>query len=139
MANGVLTRRITRMSDDNALTQTALREQPLDDLVGEIFRRLLTRDPSETERVLFSGLLSDGYDRRRIAGAASSPTKPDLRRGTVSWSNHLNPEANVIKTELEAAVREGDPPTARLESNWRERLEDMTWALINSPEFVFLP
>ena len=51
----------------------------------------------------------------------------------------LTPEANVIKTELEAAVREGEPPTPRLVADWRERLEDMLWVLINSPEFVFLP
>jgi hypothetical protein len=36
-------------------------------------------------------------------------------------------------------AREGDPPTTRLEADWRERMEDMVWALVNSPEFVFIP
>ena len=65
-----------------------------------------------------------------------------MRRVThhaVSWSNHLNPEATRIKLEMEAEARAGDPPTRRLEPAWRERVEDMIWALANSPEFVFVP
>ena len=55
----------------------------------------------------------------------------------VSWSNHLTEEANQIKIELEAAARRGDPPTASLRAEWRERLEDVLWALLNSPEMIF--
>ena len=57
----------------------------------------------------------------------------------VSWSNHLSEEANRIKIELEKRAREGDPPTVALQANWRERMEDMLWALMNSPEFIFIP
>ena len=57
----------------------------------------------------------------------------------VSWSNHLSEEANRIKIELEKRAREGDPPTVALQADWRERMEDMLWALMNSPEFVFIP
>jgi hypothetical protein len=139
MANGVLSRRITRLSDDHALTELALRDQPLEDLVVQVYQRLLTRTPTASEREVFCKLLAEGYDDRICPDVASTPRKQDPRRGTVSWSNHLNPQANVIKSELEAVVREGDPPTVRLERDWRERLEDMTWTLINSPEFMFLP
>ncbi|HJO54533.1 MAG TPA: hypothetical protein QF373_08520, partial [Verrucomicrobiota bacterium] len=57
----------------------------------------------------------------------------------VSWSNHLSAEANRIKIELEKRAREGDPPTVSLQTDWRERMEDMLWALMNSPEFIFIP
>jgi len=57
----------------------------------------------------------------------------------VSWSNHLNPEATRIKQELEKEVRVGDIPTERLRPEWRERMEDVLWALVNTPEFVFVP
>ncbi len=36
-------------------------------------------------------------------------------------------------------LREGDPPTRRLREDWRRRMEDALWALVNSPEFVFVP
>jgi len=36
-------------------------------------------------------------------------------------------------------VLRGDPPTPRLQADWRERLEDMIWTLVNSPEIVFVP
>jgi hypothetical protein len=51
----------------------------------------------------------------------------------------LSPEATRIKLELERAARAGDPPTTRLTAPWRERMEDMLWSLVNSPEFTFVP
>ena len=125
------------LSDDNSFTQLALEDQPLEKLVSRIYLRLLAREPNDAERKTFVDLLSTGYDQRRVD--APLVTRERLPRGLVSWSNHLAPEANVIKTELEKAVRQGDPATRRLQADWRERMEDMLWALLNSPEFVHLP
>ena len=36
-------------------------------------------------------------------------------------------------------AKAGDPATPRLRAEWRERLEDGLWALMLSPEFVYLP
>ncbi len=136
MANGTLTARIVRLSDDSAFTRLALIEQPLDELVRQVYLRLLSRLPSDAERSAWCDVLEAGYDDRRID--APLVTAEPVRQ-LVSWSNHLAPEASEFKAALEKRVREGDPPTRRLQSDWRERLEDLLWVLVNSPEFVFLP
>jgi hypothetical protein len=138
LANGVLGRRPTRLSDDSAFTAMALEEQPVERLVERVFLRVLSRPAKAEERSEFVQLLQPGYAQRRVEAPASD-SRPNVMREMVGWSNHLHPEANVLKLELEKAVRAGDPPTTRLAPDWRERMEDMVWTLINSPEFLFLP
>lgn len=139
LANGLIGRRISRLSDDSAFTQQALRKQPLEELVEGVYLRMLSRSPSSEEQKLFVALLADGYEDR----LRDSPDKPQTRDFSldyqVSWSNHLSSRANEIKVELQRIVEKGDPPTSRLEADWRERLEDMLWTVMNSPEFVFVP
>ncbi len=139
LANGLVARRVACLSDDSALTELALKNQSLDRLLDQVYSRVLTRPPTDDERRLFVEFLEPGFNSRRVQPVPPLVKRPRLRRNMVSWSNHLDPEASVIKIELEAAVRRGDPPTARLTADWRERMEDMIWTLINSPEFVFLP
>ena len=82
---------------------------------------------------------------RRIAAAPERGTPPPAEKPErrpepyVSWSNHLDSEANLVRQRQEAAARAGDPPTARLDPGWRDRMEDVLWALLTSPEFVYRP
>jgi hypothetical protein len=48
----------------------------------------------------------------------------------------MKSEANSLRLEEEAAARRGDPPTTRLDPAWRERFEDVLWALLNAPEWT---
>jgi hypothetical protein len=137
LANGVVGNRVTRLSDDSALTSLALRDGSAAELVRAVYLQILSRLPSGREEQLFTELLRDGYADRRVVGAA--PVRRKSVASSVSWANHLSPEATTIKLELERAARAGDPPTARLRPDWRERLEDMVWALVNTPEFAFVP
>jgi len=140
LANGLLNNgRITRLSEDHALTALALEDQPLTALIERTFLRVLTRPPTAQEATRFTALLEPGYAGRRLPPSGSQAHKLAGPPRAVSWANHLNPEATRIKQELERAARAGDPPTDRLASDWRERMEDMVWALVNSPEFVFVP
>jgi hypothetical protein len=139
LANGQLANgRITRLSDDNAITRLCLEEKRLPELVRQVFLRILSRPPSEEEARMFRGYLQAGFAERETEPSAAAYKKPAIARA-VSWSNHLNPEATRIKQELEREARLGDTPTERLRPEWREKMEDMVWTLINTPEFVFLP
>jgi hypothetical protein len=139
VANGILGARITRLSDDSALTALALRDQPLDDLITQLFQRMLSRSPSAKERAAFTAALRDGYGDRLLAVPTGElPKKPRVTKFAM-WSNHLHPDSTPVVYERERVVRAGDPPTPRLAADWRERMEDAVWALMLTPEFTFVP
>ncbi|MCC9607221.1 DUF1553 domain-containing protein [Blastopirellula sp. JC732] len=137
LANGELGERFTRLSDDNVFTKMALEDVTLDELTRRLFLRVLTREPDAEELAIFRELLSPGFQERRVD--APIVKRDPLPRGLVAWTNHLNPRANEIVVELEHVVRKGDLPTQRLTPEWRTRMEDALWALLNTPEFVFVP
>ena len=140
LANGLLGNgRITRLSDDSAITALCLENKPLPELVRAVFLRVLSRPPGDNEAKWFVTHLQDGFADRRLRPTGSLAGKASAPLRAVSWANHLNPEATKIKQEQERAARAGDPPTDRLRTAWRERMEDMVWSLVNSPEFVFVP
>jgi hypothetical protein len=48
----------------------------------------------------------------------------------------MRPQANLARLEEAAAARRGDPATTRLDPDWRQRFEDLLWAMLNEPEAV---
>ncbi|MCB1079285.1 MAG: DUF1553 domain-containing protein, partial [Verrucomicrobiae bacterium] len=140
IANGSLGRWVTTLSESSAMTALALQpDLTQDELVEQVFLRLLTRKPTDEERIEYAELLSEGFADRILP---EDKRPPAIRREPlkhVSWSNHLSAEANSIKIEMEKRAREGDPPTVALRTDWRERMEDMVWAVMNSPEFLYMP
>ena len=83
--------------------------------------------------------MQKGYEDRVVVDAPIPEDHGGARRTAVSWANHLSAESTRIKLQLEEAARWGERPTQRLREDWRKRAEDMIWALINSPEYVFVP
>ena len=139
LSNGILSIWLTRLSSEHGITEECLEERPVEDLLDTVFLRLLTRRPTETERDRFLPLLREGYAERIIPVAERNPTPWPKKIPAVSWSNHLSPEANFFVIEEEKRAREGDPPSNALSPAWRERMEDALWAVINSPEILFIP
>jgi hypothetical protein len=137
LANGALGGRIGRLSEESAFTALALKDQPVRDLVSDVFVRVLSRLPATDEVETFAALLEPGYETRRT-GVPPAPPKRRITKA-VSWANHLNPEATNVVLAIEKEVQGGDIPTARLMPEWREQMEDMIWALLISPEFIHLP
>lgn len=139
LANGTLGIWLTRLTDDSRLTQLMMQQQSIEELTEKIYLQLLTRKPTEIERKDFAELLSRGFaDRVVPENEVGTPHEPRRFR-YVSWSNHLNSEANVIKMQMQEFVRQGPPPTRYLRPEWRERAEDAVWSLLNSPEMILIP
>ena len=139
LANGVMSVWLTRLSDRHQMTQLAVQDQPVEKLVERMFLRLLTRLPTQQERNRFVQILSDGYQTRVIPEAERAPPAvvPRVRQKYVSWSNHVDGPANALALEREAAARKGDSPTSQLRDEWRLRMEDALWALLNTPEMIY--
>jgi hypothetical protein len=139
LSNGTMGVWLTRLSDEHGVTRLALREQPLPDFLDALFLQLLTRRPTAAERATYTAYLAPGYDTRVRPARLVDRRAPRRPEPYVSWSNHLAPEATVERKKQEAAARRGDPPTDRLDPDWRGRLEDVLWSLVNSSEFIFAP
>ncbi len=138
LQNGPVGLWLTRLSDEHATTQLALSAKSVDELLDELFLKVLTRKPTAKERAAYGDYLRTGFDARVKTPLPKTASKR-IPEPYVSWSNHLNPDATTIKIRQEEAARKGDPPTERLDSEWRSRLEDVLWAVLNSSEFVFTP
>ncbi len=138
LSNGTMGTWVTRLSDDHGVTAMALEAKSPDALTDALFLRLLSRRPTAAEKTKYSAYLSEGF-----AGRIQLLEKVYANKGTrrpdyyVSWSNHLNDMATTVRMQEEAAARKGDPATDRLTSVWRRRAEDVVWALVNSPEFLY--
>ena len=140
LANGDLGNgRIARLTDDCAVTELCVQDQPLPALVEALFVRVLSRPPTAAERAKFTSYLEAGFKDRVVACGPRKSRKDFDPAQLLSWTNHLNSKASELKYAVEDKARQGDEPTPRLKQDWRERAEDVLWALVNSPEFVFVP
>jgi hypothetical protein len=140
LANGdVGNGRIARLTDDCAVTDLCVANQPLPALVDAVFARVLSRPPTAAERAKFVSYLQAGYAERVVDCGPRKSRKDFDPTQLLSWTNHLNAKASEIKYAVEEKARLGDEPTPRLKRDWRERMEDVLWAMVNSPEFVFVP
>ena len=140
LANGATGTRATRLSDDSYFTKLSLEDRPLEEMVDDTFWRVLTRAPSESEKTMVVDYLEPYFAGRVLPpvekASDGAEKKTDAR---VSWANHFDPESNLIRMQEEVRVQMGDPPTDRLKPDYRERFEDVLWALVNSPEFSVIP
>lgn len=138
ISNGTVGIWLTRLSDDHGVTELALGKQSVEQLVDKLYLKLLTRLPTKEEREMHVKHLKAGYETRFANGKAPAPNTR-TREKYVSWSNHLDAEATLVRQAQEMAARQGEPPTVKLDNDWRQRLEDILWAILNAPEWAFSP
>lgn len=139
LATGLVHTRIARLSDQSRFTEIALSSKSVEELADLTIRRVLSRSATAQEIVEAKDLFSAEFNDRIPEQSKLVELTPRSHRHRVSWSNHLRPLATEIQIEAEAAVRAGDPPTALLTNRFREAYEDWVWALLNCPDFLFLP
>ncbi len=139
VANGHLTTTVTRMTAGSLLERLSLEADSPEALVDKLYMAVLTRKPTQGEATKFVGLISDGFDTRIRKQYAASPGPAPLHQGFVTWSNHFDVKANLLRRQQEKALADGPKPSGRIEGNWRRIAEDAVWALINSPEFQLVP
>ncbi len=141
LANGTMGIWLTRLSDRHAVTALAMEAKSPEELVNRLFLRLLTREAALDEQERYASILAAGFETRVIPESERIQPKPVKREPVrfVSWSNHLDGAANTLATKKEEQARRGDPPTNALDQEWRERLEDVLWAMLNAPEWIYTP
>ena len=138
LANGDTGQRAIDMTDSSGITAAALVDRPLEQFIEELFLRVLSRPATTDEREVFVEMLEVGYADRVVAGPEAVPPRR-IHRSPRTWSNHLHPDATVDAMQRVDEVRGGEPPSARLDGDWRQRAEDAVWVLVNLPEFAFVP
>lgn len=141
LANGTVGTWLTRLSERHALTSLAIEASSPTELIDRLFLRLLTREPSALERERYVALLEKGF-AERVVPEADRPVAKKVKREPVrfvSWSNHLDGAANSLAVEREEQARRGDPPTTALTPEWRTKMEDVLWAMLNAPEWIYTP
>jgi hypothetical protein len=136
LANGEAAARAIDLADHGELVEICLEVQSVEQLVDRIVLRFLGREATAAQRERYAALLDEGYANRKTG---QGPAVRRVDRSPLSWSNNLDADANRIGVERQHRAMQGDEPTQRLRGDWRERVEDLVWAIVNSPEFVFVP
>tara|TARA_Y100001934_G_scaffold147244_1_gene176858 strand:- start:2932 stop:6669 length:3738 start_codon:yes stop_codon:yes gene_type:complete len=139
LANGILVSSLSRASVYSDLAESALEAESVEELVNEMFLRVLSREPMASEQKQFVAVLKAGFAQRKTAKEMIKPVIEPDPLPQVTWFNHGRHKANSIQQELERRVRKGPAPDPRLRPEWRKRFEDMVWSLINHREFVWVP
>ncbi len=139
LANGTVTTWVTRASVENELAAWALAAESPQQLSETLYLQFLGRLPSKHELEDVVNILAPGFAERQVpADQVQQPAAvPPLRR--VSWSNHLAAAANEIQIQRGQRAQQGAASDPRLTPAWREAYEDVVWAVVNSPEFVWVP
>ncbi len=138
IANSAMSIRLSRMTEDSYFTALALNTKTPEEFVQAAFEQVLSRQASSEELQTFVEQIKPDWDSR-IVSLAVPAAQPQPHRGFVTWANHFDIRANQLMRDVEREIADGPKPTARLKAEWRERAEDAVWALLNTPEFQFVP
>ena len=136
LANGPAAARLLDATADAQLTREAVAAKTPEAFIDAVSLAILGRRATTDEHNRFLPLIREGFADRITAD--KDHQRPIYRR-RISWRNHFDPRADTLVLDRVAELEAGDPPTQRLKPSWREQAEDLQWALVNSPEFSWVP
>ncbi len=139
LANGAISRALTRAAYNSKLAQLAVDATSPEVLVNAVFLRVLTRRPKPDEQATFVSALAEGFHERLVPADKIKPPREQPPLPLVTWFNHQQADANTLQEEVGRRVQQGPPPDPRLELEWRELYEDLIWSLVNHREFAWMP
>ncbi len=133
LANGTAANRLFRLTDNSFYTKLSHQSRTLEDLADLLFLNVLSRKASSKELDWVNQWLGPSWEHRRAF---------DFDEGKVAGT-HLAQSLTLVDhglaKEIAKEVRKGEPITQSLTPEYAQRLEDVLWALHNSPEFQFIP
>ncbi|MFI4874895.1 MAG: DUF1553 domain-containing protein, partial [Blastopirellula sp. JB062] len=139
MANSTLSVSLTKAAHQSVLAELAVEAKSPESLLESLFLRFVSRPPTSSEREVFLEMLRDGFEERLVPEDRIALPEAPERLPQVTWWNHVRNEANTYQQERARRVRQGPPADPRLETEWRQRYEDVVWSIANLREFVWTP
>ena len=133
MANGELMHRLVKFTDRSYFTELSKRAGTLDQYGEQLFLNTLSRLPSDGERDWLRNELGAVWDRRLVPPELRETRKEESRVREVTITDSIAAHEYIMQ------VRRGEPATAALTPSFRRQAEKVLWAVLNSPEFIFLP
>ncbi len=121
------------------LTEMVLEAEGVGELVDTLFLKTLGRRPDPAEGQAYQSLLQKDSTRGLSQKTNAFPLLLEnailMFPGRITFSRGRTRSRRAIARDIEV----GSSPTRALQSEWRMNFEDGLWALINSPEMIFVP
>lgn len=133
MANGELMHRLVKFTDRSYYTELSKRAATLDQYGERLFLNTLSRLPTDREKRWLRSELGADWDRRLVPSELQETRKEESRVKEVTITDSIAAHEYIMQ------VRQGEPAAAALTPSFRRQAEKVLWAVLNSPEFIFLP
>ena len=133
LANGDLMHRLVKFTDRSYYTELSREAGTLDQYGDRLFLNTLSRLPTEREARWLRNELGALWSRRLVPPELREARKEEAGVEAVTVTDSIAAHQYIMR------VRQGEPAATALTPAWRRNAEKVLWAVLNSPEFMFLP
>ena len=133
LANGAAANRLFRLTDKSFYTRLSKKELSLDEFTNLLFLNVFSRQATLKEVAWVREALGNVWQERKVEDYDEAKLAKEATAKSI-----LVPDHN-LANEVAKELRKGEPLTQSLKAEYAERLEDVLWAMHNSPEFQFVP